>query len=144
MKFIRILNRFRPQVMQAVAMAFAFVVMSAAVNHEPGSHLAEEKPAWQDNEVFANDPGYKLFKGYGCKTCHRVNKRLIGPALAGVTQRREKEWIYRFVKNSAQVIAEKDSIAVGLYNEYQVEMPEHEITNQQIDQILAYIKKVTK
>ena len=59
--------------------------------------------------------GKKLFDT-NCKTCHRVDSRLIGPPLAGVYERAPSiEWIQNFVRNSSAVIASGDPYAVNLF-----------------------------
>ena len=40
--------------------------------------------------------GAGLFEEYACNTCHNVVGKKVGPALAGVYDRRELEWIYSF------------------------------------------------
>src|SRR3989337_4503356 len=62
--------------------------------------------------------GKQLFDT-NCKTCHRVDSRLIGPPLAGVYERAPSiEWIQNFVKNSSAVIASGDPYAANLFNAY--------------------------
>src|SRR4051812_17969223 len=39
-----------------------------------------------------------------CAACHNVNKKLTGPALAGVDNRHNLDWIVRFVQSSQTVI----------------------------------------
>src|SRR5688572_23685886 len=62
--------------------------------------------------------GKQLFDT-NCKTCHRVDSRLIGPPLEGVYDRAPSiQWIVDFVRNSSAVIASGDPYAVNLFNEY--------------------------
>lgn len=62
--------------------------------------------------------GKQLFDT-NCRTCHRVDERLIGPPLGGVVDRAPSiDWIVRFVRNSSAVIASGDQYAVDLFNEY--------------------------
>ena len=68
-------------------------------------------------EPAAIQAGQAVFNA-NCKTCHAVNKKVIGPALAGVDERTPSiQWIKDFVHNSAKVIASGDDYAVKLYNE---------------------------
>ncbi|MEO1256697.1 MAG: c-type cytochrome, partial [Bacteroidota bacterium] len=85
--------------------------------------------------------GEKLFKG-NCTSCHAVKKKVIGPALMNVWERvPSREWIYAFVRNSTKVIASGDEYAVNLYNEYnKTQMTSINLKNEEIDQVLAYIK----
>ena len=120
-----------------------------AMTNEPDAGAAiddQEKPplVTEVSERLSDHPGYQLFSEWGCENCHRVNRKLIGPALGGVTERREKDWIYRFVKNSTQMIESGDPTAVALYEEFnQYQMQNHDLENEQIDQILAYIEEVS-
>ena len=84
--------------------------------------------------------GETLYKN-NCTVCHEINEVLVGPALKNVTERRPHEWLYKFIKNSQQVIQGGDEYAVELYNEYnQTEMPSFDFSNEEVDAILAYIK----
>lgn len=86
--------------------------------------------------------GKQLFDT-NCKTCHRVDSRLIGPPLAGVYDRAPSiDWIQRFVRNSSAVIASGDSYAVNLFNEYNKVMMTSfsSLKDQDILNILGYVK----
>jgi cytochrome c2 len=89
--------------------------------------------------------GKQLFDT-NCKSCHRIDSRLIGPPLAGVYDRAPSiEWIQNFVKNSSAVIASGDPYAVNLFNEYnKVLMTSFPLKDQDIMNILGYIKSETE
>ncbi|MFN3403560.1 MAG: c-type cytochrome [Cytophagaceae bacterium] len=95
----------------------------------------------QDNAAVAE--GQALFEA-NCKTCHAVDKVVVGPALRGVDQRRKMDWIINFVHNSQKVIASGDPIAVKLFEEFnRAEMKSFpELSDQQIKNIVEYIKSV--
>ena len=62
---------------------------------------------------------WKSFKA-NCKSCHKLDAKLVGPGLAGVSKRAPSvQWIKDWVKNSAKVIARGDEYAVKIYEEYQ-------------------------
>ncbi|WP_420385821.1 cytochrome c3 family protein [Roseivirga sp.] len=104
------------------------------------------------NQVFAQrdavptDPeiisqGEQLFNEYQCNTCHRVESKLVGPALAGVYDRRDIDWIYKWVKNSQALIASGDAQANALFNEYnKTIMAAYDLEDSQIMSILAYVR----
>jgi cytochrome c2 len=56
-----------------------------------------------------------------CSACHKLDQRLVGPALGGVTKRRSPEWIMNMVLNSA-VMTQQDAEAKTLFEEYKVQM----------------------
>ena len=41
--------------------------------------------------------GKSLFNA-NCAACHKLNKNLVGPALAGVSEKYEKDWLYTWIK----------------------------------------------
>lgn len=76
-----------------------------------------------------------------CAACHNVNKILVGPALAGVDQRRSIEWIVKFVHSPKTIIQSGDPYAVALFNKFKVQMPDHpDLTDANIKSIVEYIK----
>ena len=83
--------------------------------------------------------GKSLFNA-NCASCHKLNKKLIGPALKGVSAKYEKEWLYTWIKNSAAMIKSGDERAVAIYEEYnKVAMNSFtQLSNEDIDNILAY------
>ncbi len=83
--------------------------------------------------------GEALFKA-NCAACHKLYKRATGPALFQVTQRHDREWLYKWIKNSAALIATGDAEALAIYNEYnQSNMNAFpQLSNSDIDDILAY------
>src|SRR5215213_6546277 len=61
-----------------------------------------------------------------CAGCHNVNKQVVGPALAGVNQRRSLDWIINFVHSSQTVIQKGDKDAVALFKQFNnIPMPDH-------------------
>jgi mono/diheme cytochrome c family protein len=90
--------------------------------------------------------GKQLFEA-NCKTCHRVDSRLIGPPLAGVYDRVPSiDWIIKFVHNSSAVIASGDEYAVKLFNENnKVQMTAFSsFKEKDILNIMGYIKKTAE
>ena len=93
--------------------------------------------------VSAQEPdiakGKSLFNSQ-CASCHKLNRKLVGPALKGVSAKYEKEWLYSWIKNSAAMIKSGDERAVAIYEEYnKVAMNAFpNLSNNDIDNILAY------
>jgi len=96
--------------------------------------------AFSPSNANAQD-GEKLFKSY-CASCHSAgNNALVGPGLAGVYDKYEREWLYKWIKNSSALIASGDAQAVAVYEQYnKVMMPAQPVNNEEIDAILDYIK----
>jgi len=106
---------------------FLFITFSAAIG----------------NQLNAQD-GKALFSA-NCASCHAVNKKLTGPALAGVEDRwPDKKNLYSWIKNSAAFLKTGDPYANNLYNEYNKTAMNlfTNLTDKDIDAILGYIKTV--
>jgi len=52
-----------------------------------------------------------------CVACHQTNQRMIGPAMAGVYERRSPEWVMNMILNPDGMLKE-DPIAQALLKEY--------------------------
>ena len=107
-----------------------------------GATAAAGAPAASAAAV-TGDPkaGEALFKA-NCTSCHALNKRVLGPALAGVTEKQSSEWLHKWIKNSPAFIATGDKDAVAIYNEYNKAAMSvfPQFSDGDIDNILAYIK----
>src|SRR4030095_6465826 len=54
-----------------------------------------------------------------CRACHTFGKGIkVGPDLKGVTARRQRPWLLRFVRSSQKVIASGDPVAVELFRTF--------------------------
>ena len=52
-----------------------------------------------------------------CTACHNVNRRLIGPPMKGIYDRRNPAWVMNIMLNPDQMLKE-DPIAIALLKEY--------------------------
>ena len=95
----------------------------------------------QDVEV-----GESLFKS-NCSSCHYLGpeeKKLIGPGLdAEIFEEHSEEWLYKWIRNSAELIESGDKVANELYEEYNkaVMTAFPHFSDEDIGNILAYIKE---
>lgn len=90
---------------------------------------------------FAQDAakGKALFNAQ-CAACHKLDAKMTGPALRGVAEKYEKEWLYKWIKNSSEFIKSGDERANKIYNEYNksVMTAFPQLSNEDIDNIIAY------
>ncbi|TCP23537.1 quinol:cytochrome c oxidoreductase pentaheme cytochrome subunit [Tenacibaculum skagerrakense] len=93
----------------------------------------------QDVDAERQKAGRKLFNA-NCASCHKLDKKSTGPALGGVEQRRENEWLKKWIRNNAELRASGDADAIAIYEEYnQSNMTAFpQLTDQNIDDILYY------
>ncbi len=87
--------------------------------------------------------GEKLFNG-NCASCHFPHKDMTGPALQGARDRwienSSEEMMYEWVRNSTSVIDRGDAYAIGLFAKFGTVMTAQNVSNQDIDDIMAYVE----
>ena len=83
--------------------------------------------------------GKSLFNA-NCAACHQLNRKAVGPALRGVTEKYDRDWLYSWIKNGTQMIKDGDPQAVAIWEEYNRAVMTNypQFSNEQIDNILAY------
>ena len=83
--------------------------------------------------------GKEIFNA-NCAACHKLDAKATGPALRGVAAKYDKEWLYKWIKNSGELIKSGDAQAVKVYEENnKVAMTAFpQLSNEDIDNIIAY------
>mmetsp|Transcript_23497 Transcript_23497/g.27200 ORF Transcript_23497/g.27200 Transcript_23497/m.27200 type:complete len:435 (-) Transcript_23497:8481-9785(-) len=93
----------------------------------------------QDVDAARQTEGRKLFKSL-CASCHKLDKKLVGPALGGIEERRENAWLLAWIKNNAELRASGDRDAIAIFEEYNgsamTAFPQ--LSDQQVNDILYY------
>lgn len=84
--------------------------------------------------------GEKLYKN-NCKACHSIGTdKVVGPGLQGINEKRSKEWLVKWIQNSADLIASGDADANAIFEEFnKMPMPAQAVSEDDIAAILAYI-----
>jgi len=83
--------------------------------------------------------GKKLYQVH-CASCHKLDKKLIGPALGNVADRRSMEWLKAWIKDNNALRASGDQDAIDIFNEYNG-MPMTafpQLSDEDIEAIIAY------
>ena len=88
--------------------------------------------------------GRSMFASKGCNGCHSVGGgKRAGPDLAGVSERRDAEWLKKFLKDPPAMLT-TDSLAMAMLAEYKnVKMPNMKLTDADIDALIHYIAEET-
>jgi cytochrome c2 len=85
--------------------------------------------------------GKALFNS-NCAACHNLDRPMTGPALRGVVDKYEgdKEWLYKWIRNSSELIKSGDERANKIFNEYKQSVMTlfPQLTDENIEDILAY------
>ena len=102
-----------------------------------GNHEAARAPAQSTGEA--------LFRS-NCEACHSIgNEEGLGPSLQGVTKVRDRAWLARWIKTPDKVLAEKDPIAVDLYNRYKkIVMPNLRLSDREVEDLIIYMDASSK
>ncbi len=107
---------------------------------------------WQNPTALAADEtskkisaGEQLFKA-ACSNCHKVDIDYTGPSLLGITYRRQKKWLFDFMKSPAEMIGKGDCYSNELFKKWKptvmTAFPALE-NGGGLDSIFAYIKAET-
>lgn len=92
--------------------------------------------------AYAQPDGEKLFKG-NCASCHKIDKKLTGPALKGVQERwaGREALLHQWIKNPNSVIASGDPYVKTLVADFASAgiMPAQAVNDEEIDAILKYV-----
>ena len=94
--------------------------------------------------VDSNKPGEVLFAKM-CSNCHTIGHGdKVGPDLSGVTTRKDREWVARFIMTPGRVLFEKDEYALALRARYRdVRMPNLGMQENDAADLIAYIEAQT-
>jgi len=132
-----------------------------------------KRSPFDDPKILANLIGYELFDGAiqrtgksyeeapalthssrgaylyrtRCVSCHTVGQgdKELGPDLAGVTRKRERDWLERWLANPSQLIDEGDPIAVDLFKQYdEITMPNLRLNDEDIAALIEYLDQETR
>ncbi len=84
--------------------------------------------------------GQKIWKA-NCVSCHSFNKKVIGPAITGVAERRDSLWIVQSILSYEVLLKAKDSTALQLFSEYRkIRHPNFEqIPDQDFESLIKFL-----
>lgn len=93
--------------------------------------------------------GEQLFRTR-CSACHSLGdetqamRQTIGPDLNGVTRRRERAWLRRWLREPDRMLEEGDPIATALYQQFnQIKMPNLGLGEHEAESILLYLDSLS-
>lgn len=122
-----------------LALLLTFTFTSFA--QDPAAAAATTAPTTAAAPAAGGDAvaGKALFNA-NCGACHKLDAKMTGPALRGVANKYDREWLYKWIHNSSELIKSGDAAAVKIYEEYNksVMTAFPQLSNADIDNILAY------
>ncbi len=88
----------------------------------------------------ASSKGYAVFND-NCISCHTVGDGdRVGPDLKGIVGRRKMKWLREFIQYPSKLINAKDPIAMDLLKKYDVVMTDMGLTDEDVDEVIKYLK----
>jgi protein SCO1/2 len=104
----------------------------------PGRSYAEASPVVAQN-------GQRLFQSK-CSACHSLGQGdKIGPDLAGVTTRRSRVWLTRYISEPDTLLAAGDPVATALYQQYrQIRMPNLKLGSSDVADLVNFLETATR
>lgn len=115
--------------------------LSASIGNFLGWRNVKQGRSYTEARPLSIGQGEYLF-GSRCSACHTIGQgEKIGPDLAGVTGRRERGWLARYVQQPDRMLAEKDPIATELYEKYKnARMPNVSLGAADVQAVLSYLE----
>lgn len=120
----------------ALSLSFSFAIYGQDAAPAAEAAATEAAPAAGAADAAK---GKELFNTL-CAACHKLDAKSTGPALRGVAAKHDTQWLYRWIRNSSEMIKAGDPMAVKLFaeNNNAVMTPFPQLSDQDIDDILAY------
>ena len=119
-----------------------FLSMKSVKRHSPLSRLVNYSLAFlllfsfklsaQEGNAAS---GETLFKA-NCAACHKLDKKLIGPELLKITERRDSEWLKSWIKDNNALVASGDKLAKEVQDSNPAAMtPFPQLSDEDLDNI---------
>ena len=111
------------------------MVKTADVGLRAKARLAREIATPMSAQAARGEEAY--LKG-GCNGCHVIGQVSSGPDLTGALYRTSEQWVFEFIKDPASKYNEE--YVVDLINYFNLRMPNQHMTDQEIYDMIEYMK----
>lgn len=124
----------------AAVVAASLLAVGCGGGSDSGSAETSDAPAATPAATAqaAGLDGEALFQEKTCNVCHAFGSRMVGPDLAGVTDRRSKDWILAMMLKTDSMLA-NDSVAMALLDEYGTPMLPAPMSQEEAEAIYAHL-----
>lgn len=97
-------------------------------------------------QVVASTNGGKAIFQQKCVACHTIGGgKLIGPDLQGVTARRDKAWLSRWIREPDKMLSAGDPLAAQLLQEFNnVPMPNMALGEADVVAVISYLEETSE
>lgn len=111
-------------------------------NHPEAARILTPPQGGDPIDEAMAEAGERWYRVRGCLACHRVDGvDVAGPALNGVTIRRDYEWFRAMVRRPDSMVVH-DPIARALMDQYRVPMPVQGVNDLQVRAIWEYLRSI--
>lgn len=125
-----------------LSIAFLTTLLLSTTTSFSAVNIQESMTGMAVSEETIKD-GMKIFESK-CLACHdkSLKRRSTGPALMGVTEKHELDWLISWIRNSKKMVDAGDPAAVAIYNEYNgtAMTAFGDLTDDQIKSVLMFIE----
>ena len=129
----------------SLALVLTISLTSFSQTAAPATDAAAAPPAAAPAATSTADAvkGKELFNA-NCAACHKLDAKATGPALRGVANKYDMPWVYKWIKNSSDLIKSGDPKAVKVFeeNNKSVMSAFPQLSDGDIDNIIAYTSEV--
>ena len=87
-------------------------------------------------------PGELEFLNYGCSACHKFAEEFNGPDLFMIDKRRDDKWLKEWITDPESKM--KDADIEAMRQHYKLAMPNQNVSEQDANKIIAYMKAKTE
>jgi protein SCO1/2 len=101
-----------------------------------------EHPSYKEaKELTALGKAEDIFR-FRCQSCHALTaENGLGPGLLGVTHKRSRDWLVRWMKEPDKMLAEKDPVAVSLFEQFnKIQMPNLKLKDSDVEALLLLLQ----
>lgn len=120
------------------------VLIARSLRNQPGTNPDTASSVEQSAVQASAGLGQTIFETQ-CTACHSIGAGdRVGPDLQGVTERRDEDWLARWIAGPDKVLAEGDPIATRLLADFNnVPMPNLQLSTADVQNIIAYLENPT-
>jgi protein SCO1 len=106
---------------------------------------ATPQKSYADARPLTIDNGQRLFQSK-CSSCHTLGQGdKLGPDLAGITARRERAWLTRYIKEPDELLAAGDPTASALFHKYkEMRMPNLRLGSSDVADIVSFLERSSR
>jgi protein SCO1/2 len=115
--------------------------LAARIGTFLGWRDTQPQMSYADARPITVSTGQRLFQSK-CSACHSIGQGdRLGPDLAGVTARRERAWLTRYIQDPEELRASGDPVATALFHKFKkLGMPNLRLGSSDVAQLISWLE----